>query len=151
MKALVVYDSLYGNTEKVARALATGMTKQGVEITSVRANEGDSGTLVAYDVIAIGGPTHGLGLSKTMKAFMKQFEKADVKNKWGFAFDTKLKSRFAGSAGKKIEQQMEQHGMKIVMPHASAVVAGTEGPLKEGSEAQFEQIGMELARKAFGS
>ncbi len=127
------------------------MNKQGIEVNSIRANEVDIGALAAYDVIVIGGPTHGLGLSKTMKAFMKQFEKANVKNKRGFAFDTKLKSRFAGSAGKKIEQQMKQNGVKIVMPHASEVVAGTEGPLKKGSEAQFEVIGAELARKMYTS
>ncbi len=123
------------------------MNKQGIEVNSIRANEVDVGTLTAYDVIVIGGPTHGLGLSKTMKAFMKQFGKANVKNKRGFAFDTKLRSRFAGSAGKKIEQQMKQDGIEVIMPHASAVVTGTEGPLKKGSEAQFEEIGAELARK----
>ncbi len=61
MKALVIYDSLYGNTEKVAKVLASGMREQGVEVDYVRANAVDIGTLEAYDMILIGGPTHRIG------------------------------------------------------------------------------------------
>ncbi|MDD1721264.1 MAG: flavodoxin family protein [Euryarchaeota archaeon] len=151
MKALVIYDSLYGNTEKVARALASGMREGGIDVECVRANTVDVGTLRAYDMIVIGGPTHSMGLSDTMKTFTKQLKEAAVKNKQAFAFDTKYDSRFAGSAGKKIEQRMKQNGMKVVVPHASAIVLGKEGPLKEGTEAQFKQIGTELARSALAS
>ncbi len=151
MRTLIIYDSLYGNTEKVAGALARGMRGGGVDVDCVRANTVDIGTLGAYDTLVIGGPTHKLGLSDTMKAFMKQFKDAGVTNKKAFAFDTKLKSRFAGSAGKKIEQQMKQSGINVVKPYVSAIVTGSEGPLKEGTEVQFEQIGTELARIALAS
>jgi hypothetical protein len=43
---------------------------------------------------------------------------------------------------------MKRNGMKVVMPHVSAIVLGREGPLKEGTEAHFKQIGTELARIA---
>ncbi len=102
-------------------------------------------------MLVIGGPTHSMGLSDAMKTFTKQLKGADVKNKKAFAFDTKYDSRFAGSAGKVIEQRMKQNGMQIVMAHASAFVLGKEGPLKDGSEAQFQQIGAELARIALAS
>jgi len=148
MKSLVIYDSLYGNTEKVARALASGMREQGIEVDCDRANTVDIGTLEAYDMLVIGGPTHARGLSQKMKTFMKLLNEFDVKNKQAFAFDTKSESRLAGSAGKRIEQQMKKNGMKVVKPYVSAIVLGKEGPLKEGTEAQFEQIGAELARIA---
>jgi flavodoxin len=146
MKTIVIYDSMFGNTEKVAGALASGMREQGIEVDCVRANTADVGALGAYDMIIIGGPTHGRGLSQTMKTFMNQLNEADVKDKKAFAFDTKLKSRLAGSAAKGIEQRMEQNGMKVVMPHVSAIVRGREGPLHEGTEGQFKQTGTELAR-----
>lgn len=151
MKALVIYDSLYGNTEKVARALTSGMREQGIEVDCVRANAVDVGTLGAYDTIVIGGPTHRLGLSETMKTFTKQLKEADVKNKQAFAFDTKYKKRFAGSAANKIEQRMKQSGMKVVKPNVSAIVLGREGPLEDGTEGNFKQIGTELARIALAS
>ena len=56
-----------------------------------------------------------------------------------------------GSAGKRIEQRMKQNGMKVVMSHVSAIVLDREGPLKEGTEAQFKQIGTKLARIALAS
>ncbi len=83
-----------------------------------------------------------------MKTFTKQLKEADVKKKQACAFDTKYDSRLAGSAGKRIEQRMKQNGMKVVMPHVSAIVLDREGLLKEGTEAQFKQIGTELARIA---
>lgn len=99
-------------------------------------------------MIIIGGPTHAFGLSESMKTFTKRLNEVDVKNKQVFAFDTKYASRIAGSAGKKIEQRMKQNGMKVVKPHVSAIVLGKEGPLKEGTEEQFKQIGTDLARIA---
>jgi flavorubredoxin len=151
MKALVIYDSLYGNTEKVARALASGMREGGVDVECVRANAVDVGTLDTYDMLAIGGPTHAFGLSDTMKTFTKRLDDANLKGKQGFAFDTKMKSRFAGSAGKRIEQRMKHSGVKVLMPHVSAIVVGREGPLAEGTEEKFRQIGIELARLALAS
>ncbi len=64
MKTLVIYDSMFANTEKVARALASGMREQGVEVDCVRAYTVDVGTLGAYDMLVIGGPTHLLGSQK---------------------------------------------------------------------------------------
>ena len=64
MKSLVIYDSLYGNTEKVARALASGMREQGIEVDCDRANTVDIGTLEAYDMLVIGGPRTHAGSHK---------------------------------------------------------------------------------------
>jgi menaquinone-dependent protoporphyrinogen IX oxidase len=69
MKVIVIYDSLYGNTENVARALTLGIREQGIEVDCVRANTIDVEALGAYDMIVIGGPTHAFGLSETMKTF----------------------------------------------------------------------------------
>jgi flavodoxin len=79
MKTLVIYDSMFGNTEKVARALASGMREQGIEVDCDRANTVDIGTLEAYDMLVIGGPTHARGLSQKMKTFMKLLNEFDVK------------------------------------------------------------------------
>ncbi len=147
MKALVIYDSLFGNTEKVARALASGLKERGVDVDCVKAAEVDVGGLRAYDMLVIGGPTHKRGLSETMKAFTERLSDVDVTDIKGFAFDTKQEPRLlTGSAGKRIEQKMKQRRMRVVKPHVSAIVLGREGPIAEGTEAQFTQIGIELGR-----
>jgi len=63
-KAIVVYDSGFGNTEKIARALVRGMEKWGVEVDCVRVVEVEVDKLVEYDLLAIEGPTHMLGMSE---------------------------------------------------------------------------------------
>lgn len=52
----------------------------------------------------------------------------------------------AGSAGGKIERKLKTLGLTIVKPHAEAVVKGREGPLEEGAEETFKQLGAELAK-----
>jgi len=140
-RAIVIYDTKFGNTEKIARALARGMEKQGVKVDCVKADEVDVDKLVEYDFLAIGGPTHAFGVSKPMKAFLEKLRSVDIKGKKAFAFDTKLKSWWAGSAGKGIEKTLKGLGISIVKPHSSAIVKATEGPLEEGMEEMFEQIG----------
>ena len=70
-----------------------------------------------------------------------------LNGKKAFAFDTKMsRSKLAGDAGGKIEGKLKNLGLTIVKPHASAVVKGREGPLEEGAEETFKQLGAELAK-----
>jgi len=97
-------------------------------------------------LLAIGGPTQGFGLSKPMKDFLEKLKGVDLKEKKAFAFDTRMKSRFAGSAGKGIEKRLKKLGMSLIKPHSSAIVKGREGPLEEGAEATFKQIAADMAK-----
>lgn len=60
MKTLVIYESMYGNTRKVAEAIAEAMTDAHV----VRVSAVDAGELAAADRVVVGGPTHALGMSR---------------------------------------------------------------------------------------
>jgi flavorubredoxin len=146
-KAIVIYDSKYGNTEKIAEALSEGMKKEGIDVDCLRIDKVVLNKLAEYDILAIGAPTQGFGISKPMKEFLKKLENLNLRDKKAFAFDTKLKSRFAGSAAKGIEKQLKKLNMTIIKPYASAIVKGTEGPLEEDAEKRFTQIGSEIAKK----
>lgn len=145
---MVVYDSKFGNTEKVARALAKGLVENGVEADVVKSDAVKLEELGKYDLFAVGSPVHAWNMTKPMKEFMERLKAVDgLKGKKAFAFDTKLsKSNLAGSAGGKIEGKLKEIGMVIAKPHATAVVKGNEGPLEEGAEEAFTRIGAELAR-----
>ncbi len=146
-KALVVYHTVYGNTEKVAKALAKGLENGGVDVDCVRVDAVEFDKLSGYDLLVVGGPTHNLGASKPIQEFLERFKSVSgLGGKKAFAFDTKYKSMFAGSAGAKIEGKLKSLGLMIVKPHASAIVKGKEGPLEEGAEETFKQLGSELAR-----
>ncbi|MGQ9506643.1 MAG: flavodoxin family protein [Candidatus Bathycorpusculaceae bacterium] len=144
-RAIVIYDTKFGNTEKIARALARGLEKGRVKVECVKADEADVNRLIEYDFLAFGSPTHAFSISKPMKTFLEKLKGVDFKGKKAFAFDTKYKSWLAGSAGKGIEKRLKGFGMNIVKPHTSAIVKGAEGPLAEGMEEIFEKIGSEIA------
>jgi len=145
-KAIVIYDSKFSNTEKIAKALSEGMKKEGIDVDCLRIDKVTLDKLPEYDILAIGAPTQGFGISKPMKEFLKNLENVNLQDKKAFAFDTKLKSRFAGSAAKGIEKQLKKLQMTIIRPYASAIVKGVEGPLEEGAEEKFTQIGSEIAK-----
>jgi len=145
--ALVVYDSLYGNTEKIARALATGLKSGGVKVDVTRVDSVKFDELVGVDFLCVGSPVHAWNASKPTKIFLEHLKNVEgLSGKKAFAFDTKVKSRLAGSAGGKIERKLKGLGFIIVKPSESAFVKGKEGPLEESAEEKFKQIGLELAR-----
>ena len=145
--AIIVYHSVYGNTEKVARALAQGLEKSGsVKVTLSRADEADVGKLTGYDMILIGAPTHAWNASEPIRKFLDKIGESALKGKKAFAFDTKMKSRLAGSGAKHIEERLSKLGAEIVKERMSAIVKGREGPLEEGSESRFTSVGLEIAK-----
>jgi flavodoxin len=143
-KAIIIYDTKFGNTEKIAKSLASGMNEQGIEVDCVKVENVQINKLTEYDLLAIGGPTHGFGMSKPMKDFIEKLKHMGPRDKKAFAFDTKNRGRW-GSAAKGIEKRLKSIGMKIVKPCDSAIVMGLKGPLQDGMERTFKQIGAELA------
>jgi flavorubredoxin len=131
-------------TQKIATALMSGLQKQGIQVECTPIEDVQIATLPENEFLAIGGPTHGFGISRSMKAFLKKLKQVDLRNKKAFAFDTKFASRFSGSAAKGIEKQLKKLGLNIVKTYTSAIVTGSEGPLQEGMEEKFLKLGSEL-------
>ena len=147
VKALVVYDGLFGNTEKVAKALAAGLESGGVDVNVVKVDAVKFDELGKVDLLCVGSPVHAWNASKPVKEFLERLKSVeDLSGKKAFAFDTKIKSKLAGSAGGKIERKLKDLGLIIAKHSESAVVKGREGPLEEGAEETFKQIGAELAK-----
>jgi flavorubredoxin len=146
--AIVVYDSVYGNTERVARALAQGLEKSGtVKVTLFRPDETDVSRLSEYDILLVGAPTHAWRASDPIRKFLAKLSESAIRGKKVFAFDTRMRSRFAGSgASKDIENSLSKLGADVVKERVSAIVTGKEGPLEEGAESNFTSIGFEIAK-----
>jgi flavorubredoxin len=86
----VIYDTLFGNTEKVAEALSRGIQKHGVEVRCLNIKDADIDKLGQYELIAVGSPKQYLTASKPMKVFLSQLEGRSFAGKYGFALDTGL-------------------------------------------------------------
>ncbi len=144
-KAIIVYDTQFGNTEKIAKALANGMKGKTLKVDLAKADTADISKLASYDLLAFGAPTHAFGVSLRMKGLLAKLSGDRLKGKKAFAFDTRMNKWWTGSAAKKIETKLRELGMIIVKPRQSAAVKGREGPLAEGAEEAFEKVGHEIA------
>lgn len=143
----MVFDSVYGNTERVARALAKGLEDGEVEVECVRVGAVEFERVGEFDLLCVGAPTQAFGVYKPVKEFLERLKSVKgLMGKKGFAFDTKIKGWWTGSAAKGIEKRLRSLGLSTVKPYVSAIVKGKEGPLEEGVEEIFRQLGAELAR-----
>lgn len=162
MKALVVYESLWGNTEEIARAVAAGLEDTAevdvVDVTTTPAVPDDVTLLVA------GGPTHAfsmtrpttradavskgathrpgpIGLREWLDALPATGQQPVVAT-----FDTRVDKvrRLPGSAARKAARVMRQRGYRVTAPALSFYVADIAGPLLDGEVERARAWGREL-------
>jgi len=149
MRACVIFDTRYGNTEKIAKSFETGLKEAGIQTVCVNAKDVAVDSLKQYDLICVGAPTEWVTASKPMKKFLGKLKSTDLFGKYGFAFDTKFDAPLSGSAAKFIEKELNNLGLQIIAPRESAIVFGVKkeeggARLKEGEEKRFEQIGTQV-------
>jgi len=149
MKAIIIYHTRYGNTERIAKSLEIGLKEasgiQDVVCTNVR-DIVSVDSLKEYDIICIGTPTEGFSAPKPIKQFLGKMKGVNLAGKYGFAFDTRLSSRFSGSAAKYIEKELKSQGLQIISPLESAIVFALKdgARLKEGEDKRFKQVGLHV-------
>jgi menaquinone-dependent protoporphyrinogen IX oxidase len=164
MKAIVVYESVYGNTRAVAEAIAEGLG--GSEVVAVSKAD----PIPVADLLVIGGPTHmhGMASSRTrqvavsaahedgthvepeaaegpgLRAWLRDLP--DAKGARAAAFDTRLDKSpwLTGVASRGIARRLHRRGYEIVGTESFLVEDG-EGPLEEGELDRARAWGAELA------
>jgi len=151
-RAIIIFDTNFGNTERIGKSISAGLQRAGVKVDIVSTREALPGPLQTYDLIVIGAPTQKFTASEPMKEFIGRLEKREggLEGKSFFAFDTKLPSRFSGSAAKYIESRLEKMGLRAAAQRSSAIGRGSTFKLDEGEEVRFEGIGVELGRGIAG-
>jgi len=131
MKVLIVYDSQFGNTEKVAKAIAVALgLKEDIHV--LRVNTVKAEDTKGLDILIVGSPIHAWGPTKSIKSFMKSLRPEILSGVRAAAFDTGYPSRMAGSAAKSIEKALSKAGCSIVVPARKFIVTGNKGPLADG-------------------
>lgn len=145
----MIFDSRYGNTEKIAKSFDTGLKDAGIQTACVNAKDVALYSLKQYDLICVGAPTEWLTASKPVKEFLGTLKGIDLSGQYGLAFDTKLDRPLSGSAAKFIEKELKNRGLQIIAPRESATVFLVNGQvgdayLKEGEEKRFELIGAQV-------
>ena len=168
MNAIVVYESMYGNTRAVAEAIAEGLG--GARVLAV----GDAGNdLPAVDLTVVGGPTHMHGMSTSLSRRMAvegaKEDGADTlepsaaegpglrswlrelptsKGALAAAFDTRLDKppAITGVAARGIWRRLRHRGYEVLSSE-SFLVQDTEGPLADGELDRARAWGAQLAEQ----
>ena len=163
MDALVVVESVFGNTRAVADAIATGlagrMTVRTTDVTDAPSTVSD------VDLIVVGGPTHAFGMTRpaTRRAAADQSGGTVPADSVGLrewlatlpagtaaaaTFDTRMgQLRIPGSAAKGAARMLAKRGYWMLTRPMTFQVAGTQGPLLDGERERAAAWGAELARQ----
>lgn len=131
MKGLVVYDSKFGNTEKVARAISAALGAE-ESVRTVKVDAVAAEDLKDLDVVVVGSPVHAWRPTKEMQAFLNGLQPNALSGVQAAAFDTRFGPRLAGAAADNIEKALRKQGCTIVAPATGFLVLGSKGPLAEG-------------------
>ncbi len=132
MKILVVYDSMYGNTERIARAIA-GAVEGEVMIKS--ASQMVVADIEKIDLLFIGSPTQAGRYLKPMQAFLDSLAESALKGLRAGVFDTRMTGNFPrlfGWAANKIADALKKKGALLLVAPEGFFVKGIKGPLADG-------------------
>jgi flavodoxin len=132
MNALVVYDSMFGNTEQIARAIGAAIEEGGP--VDVRSITEVSSLPPGLDLLVVGGPTQAHGVDQALKAFLDALPPEAVRGVAVAAFDTRFRwpVLVSGSAARGIAKRLDQKGARLVAEPESFFVEHKGGPLAEG-------------------
>jgi len=145
VKALVVYDSTFGNTEQIAKAIAAGMGPE-VDARAIRASLADPGAAAGVDLLVVGSPTNGGRPTKPVAEFIKRLPSLGAGTRIA-AFDTRVPQRWAaifGYAGPRIASSLQAKGGRSLTSPEAFFVNGQKGPLQDGELAKATTWGRRL-------
>ena len=144
MKALVAYDSTYGNTEQVARAIGTALGPQ-VEAETLRVGEVTPERLAGVELLVVGCPTQKFSPTGVTTRFLKSIPQDGLRGVKVAAFDTRFTVaeiekvkilaffvRIFGYAAEPLADRLQKKGGELVVPPEPFYVSDTEGPLLDG-------------------
>ena len=140
MKTLIIYDSVYGNTQKIAQAIGDNLTGEVkvVQVGSINASEVSS-----FDLIIVGSPVHGGRATPAIDAFLKQLPAHSLEGKSVAALDTRFEAEEQGIglrilmnviryAAERIARELTKKGGSLVAEPEGFIVEQKEGPLRQG-------------------
>jgi len=171
MRAVIVYESMYGSTHAVADAIGRGLAGAAEQVIVVGVGESDPDVLAGADLLVVGGPTHvhGMTSKRTREAAVQSAADDDElhlephadgpglrdwfdgledgADRMSAAFDTRIDKPavLTGRASKAIARRLHRHGYRMAADPTSFLV-DTHGRLLDGQEAAATEWGRELAK-----
>jgi flavodoxin len=144
MSILIIYDSVFGNTEKIAQAIGAALGPQ-ENVKTVQVSNVKPEQLAGLKLLIVGSPTRQFKPTAAMNNFLKGIPRNGLKGVRVASFDTRITlskieatpvlaffAKLFGYAAEPIAKTLQKKGGELVLPPEGFFVEGTEGPLKEG-------------------
>ncbi|MEV8100696.1 flavodoxin domain-containing protein [Kitasatospora sp. NPDC085879] len=172
MQALIVYESMYGNTRRIAEAIAEGVhaAAPDSQVSCLPVAEATADATRAADLLVVGGPTHMHGMSSGLsRKLARSAQEKDTEppadpepgrspglRSWfhtlpdteqgthAAAFDTRADIRMSGGAADGIARRLAHHHYDVTAEPEGFIVEDTEGPLRAGELDRARAWGAEL-------
>lgn len=139
MKVIIIYDSIFGNTEKIARSIGTALASEDVQILKV--TTADPAQINA-DLLIVGSPTRGFKPTPAITTFLAKIPEQGLKGIKTAAFDTRiaendignkllrfLMKTFGYAASPIAKRLLRKDGTQVSAPEGF-YVKDSKGPLK---------------------
>ncbi|MBN1926288.1 MAG: hypothetical protein JW798_10660 [Prolixibacteraceae bacterium] len=159
MKTLIVYDSVFGNTAKIAMAICQGCTMYS-EVSALGINEFTFSKLSDVKLLIVGSPTRGFRPTPAIGNFLKHLPEQKLNGVLVAAFDTRLSLKHCNSgfirfivknggyAANNISSKLVAKGGENFMPPEGFLVTGEEGPLLESEIKRAQKWAETISEKA---
>jgi flavodoxin I len=143
MKALILYESFFGNTEKIAQVIGDSL-KSSMEVDVRKVSEVQPEQLKGLSLLVVGSPTRAFRPSPATNRFLKNIPANGLIGVKAAAFDTRISEddakprvlRFLmkvfGYAAEPISKKLGKRGAEIIVAPEGFCVNDTEGPLRQG-------------------
>ena len=143
MKAVVVYDSVFGNTEKIALAIGSALGSK-EDVSTIQVKQVKQEQVTGVNIIVVGSPTRAFRHTEAIGSFIKNIPSNGLAGVKVAAFDTRISvedtnsgflrfvMKLFGYAAKPIADKLRKKGGSLIIPPEGFIVNDSEGPLKEG-------------------
>jgi len=147
-RALVVYYTVYGNTEKAAKAVRDGLVSVGLEAECKRIQDTQPDDMKVSDAIVFGTPTHMEDIPADVRRFMESLKRIDLRDKDAVAFDTRYEDEAVGGLS-VLEEYMKSLGMRIISSGLPVLLpsGSGEGPLIANELSKCALFGKSIGEK----
>ncbi|GAB7006621.1 flavodoxin family protein [Nocardioides sp. AN3] len=165
-RAVVVYESMFGNTSAIASAVAEGLAEQGVEATITDVREAEPTACLSADLLVLGAPTHAFSLSRAntragaVRQGAEESKAVTGLREWiatipvsgtrpvVATYDTRASQvrRLPVGAARSAARLARRHGLQVIDRPTGFVVTDTKGPLQDGELERGAAWGRMLAR-----
>lgn len=134
-KAIIVYDTMWGSTEKLALSITEGLMSEGIDVNVFKLRDTDNSDIIAQilesKAVLVGSPTLNNGLFPSVASFLTYLKGLKPQNKIGAAFGS---FGWGGGAKRLIEEEIKSAGIELIKNDIDYNYKPTKDELEKAQE-----------------